>query len=72
VALMFGMGCVHQWRQEARTFAAPANQQGVSGLRYFTHDEAMRYLHGVTTFVYRCTDCGELRKIECLGREVTP
>lgn len=54
----------------ARTYAAPATNVGelsASGIP----GTLSKALHGVTTFVFKCRDmnCGELKKIEALGKE---
>lgn len=56
----------HEWQRDSATYAPGTELQSVKGC---TADEAMRIMSGVTTFVYKCQECGKLKKVECLGVE---
>ena len=60
----------HKWKFAHKTYAPPGQTSGtmeVSG-RSLT----MLIQAGMTTYVYKCEyeACGDLKKIECYGKEV--
>jgi hypothetical protein len=61
--------CKHKWEKIAKTFAPPHSLG--RGEKIKGDDSTIeRYMSGVTTIMYKCEKCSEIRKEEMLGREV--
>jgi len=62
--------CKHQWKEIARTYAPPKdNTTKITATGYAT-DLAKKMLFGVTTIMWECQVCSEIRKEEMLGKKV--
>lgn len=78
-----GLFHTHSWETVTSTYAPPLSESQIityvrqiqaanSMERYVGRESYERFTMGVTTFVLRCThfDCGALKKMECLGKQI--
>jgi hypothetical protein len=61
-------GCQHDWNIKAKTFMPPRDEV-MSGAESESYVE--RAAAGVTTVLLVCLECGEARRHEMLGAEVS-
>lgn len=61
--------CTHVWNIFAKTFAAPKTSIQLTDL---PSQVLERLLFGVTTYMWECIECGNIRKIETLGIDDNP
>lgn len=60
----------HQWKEVARTYAEPKNVQMPQSKLIMMHDHDLNILmHGLTTIIWECQICGNLRREEMLGKQ---
>lgn len=60
----------HSWTEIERIYARPRKittliDEALTGM---SEDLARQLLFGVTTIVYRCSECGAIKKLEVLGK----
>ena len=60
----------HQWEEIARTYAPPKGNTTKISATGSTTGLAEKMLFGVTTIMWECQICSEIRKEEMLGKEV--
>ena len=60
--------CKHQWKEISRTYAEPQS----SGLEIQGRGRKVleKIIFGVTTILWECQKCQELRREELLGKEI--
>lgn len=56
----------HNWKEIARTYSQPVNN--FSG--HVSNSVLGRAMFGVTTILWECQECQEIRKEEMLGKQV--
>lgn len=61
----------HQWVLITRTISEPKNINAGGLVAQLPQEFADKLVFGLTTYVWECEECGELRKQECLGTEET-
>jgi len=59
--------CKHQWKEISRTYAEPRSGD-VEVIRP-SRDFLEKIMFGVTTILWECQKCQELRREELLGKE---
>ncbi len=59
--------CNHIWIEKVKTYAEPIKLTSSGG---YSANDIIKIKNGVTTILWECSMCKELRKEEMLGREV--
>ena len=61
-------GCEHDWVEKARTYAPPVGFEEVE--KGSTHIHFVGLLQGLTTILWECSKCHNIRKEEMLGKVI--
>ena len=60
--------CEHDWKEISRTYAEPQKFNSIE--RVEIHIHFIGLIQGLTTILWECTKCHDMRKEEMLGKEV--
>jgi hypothetical protein len=65
---MFNLFHKHVWEEKERFYAEPVRRK--FNLTSVFQEELERLLFGVTTIIYKCKNCPEVKRVEILGKKV--